>query len=251
MDLPGRPEIPADLEWVQPSARCTLLAKQKASVQMVEHLLSAFAGLGVDNARVEVNGPEIPVGDGSASEPVRKIEEAGIVELKAARKRIAIAEPIYWSQEDIHLVALPSPDFRISYTLHYPQSPLIRSQYFSFDFSAPRYKFDLAPSRTFCLYEEIAPMVEKGLLRGGGLDQALVIQGEKILNPEGARFSDEMVRHKVLDLIGDLSLLGAPILGHIVAIRSGHASNVAFAAKIREQTQTASRRTRAKRRSVA
>ncbi|HEX2582777.1 MAG TPA: UDP-3-O-acyl-N-acetylglucosamine deacetylase [Chlamydiales bacterium] len=234
IDLPGRPEIPATLDFVSGTPRCTCLARENASVQMVEHLLSALYGFGIDALRIEVDGPEIPAGDGSAREYVRLIEEAGIRILEAPKKVILIEQPVYWSQGDIQIIGLPSPEFRISYTLHYPQSPLIRSQFYSFK---DRYKEEIASCRTFSLYEEIAPFIEKGLIKGGGLDNALVIQGDRILNPEGTRFPDEMVRHKVLDLMGDLSLLGAALQGHILSVRSGHTANVAFAKLLHRASQ--------------
>jgi len=196
---------------------------------MVEHLLSALYAYGIDNARIELEGPELPAGDGSAQLFVDMIEKSGLAVQQKPRKFIRVSEPIYWSEGDIHLIALPSPDFRVSYTMHYPHSPLLRSQYYAFALQPLRYKAEIAPCRTFSLYEEIVPFIEKGIIKGGGLENALVIQGGRILNPDGARFEDEMVRHKILDLIGDLALIGAPLLAHIVAVRSGHSSNVAFA----------------------
>lgn len=231
-DLPGNPEIPARLQYVSGTPRCTCLVNGEGSVQMVEHLLSSFRGVGLDNVRVDVRGPEIPIGDGSAQQLVQLIEQVGLQNQDQSRRVLRITDPIYWSQGETHLVALPFPGFRITYTLHYPHSPLIQTQYFSQTLTERFYKTEIAQCRTFSLYEEIAPMMERGLLKGGGLENALVIQGDRVLNPGGARFPDEMVRHKVLDLIGDLALLGAPIEGHIISIRSGHAGNVAFAKEI-------------------
>lgn len=228
VDLPGHPEIPAILEAVVPSSRCTKLAVGGASVQMVEHLLSAISGLGIDNLLIEVEGPEIPAVDGSSLPFVLALEEAKI-SLQATKKRIRkIQTPVHWSEGDVHLVALPSEEFRLSYTLHYPQSKLIGSQFYSIALDPEKYKNEIAPCRTFSLYEEIAPFIAKGLLKGGGLENALVIKEDKIANPDGARFPDEMVRHKILDLIGDLALIGTPFLGHVIAIRSGHASHISF-----------------------
>jgi len=228
-DLPGKPEIPALLSFVREAPRCTRLASAKASVLMVEHLLSAFYAYGIDNARIEVEGPEIPVADGSSQIFVDLIEKTGLAIQQSSRKYVRISQPIYWSEGEVHLIALPSNEFRVSYTMHYPHSPLLRSQYYSLALQPLRYKAEIAPCRTFSLYEEILPFIEKGIIKGGGLENALVIQGGRILNPEGARFEDEMVRHKILDLIGDLALIGTPLLAHIIAIRSGHSSNVAFA----------------------
>lgn len=228
MDLPGKPEIPARLSFVRETPRCTRLAHENASIYMVEHILSALGALQVDNVRVEVNGPEIVAGDGSANHFVDLIEKAGLQTQNAPRKFIKITKPIYWSEGEVHLVALPADEFRLSYTMHYPQSPLLRSQYYSFLLSPERFKNEIASCRTFSLYEEILPFIEKGMIKGGGLENALVIKGDQIMNPGGVRFPDEMVRHKILDLIGDLTLVG-PILGHIISVRSGHASNVALA----------------------
>ena len=228
-DLLSKPEIPALLSYVREAPRCTRLATPNASILMVEHLLSALYAYGIDNARIEVEGPEIPAADGSSQLFVDLIEKTGLVSQEYPKRYARISDPIYWSEGEVHLVALPSDEFRVSYTMHYPHSPLLRSQYYSFVLQPLRYKAEIARCRTFSLYEEILPFIEKGGIRGGGLENALVIQGGRILNPEGARFEDEMVRHKILDLIGDLALIGTPLLAHVIAIRSGHSSNVAFA----------------------
>ncbi len=232
VDLPGKPRIPALLSFVREAPRCTRLANEKASILMVEHLMSALYAYGIDNAEIQVEGPELPAADGSALTFVDLIEKTGIAIQNTPRKFVAITQPIYWSNGDINLIALPAQEFRVSYTMHYPHSPLLRSQYYSFSLQPLRYKAEIASCRTFSLYEEIVPFIEKGIIKGGGLENALVIQGGRILNPEGARFEDEMVRHKILDLIGDLALIGFPLLAHIIAVRSGHSSNVAFAKTI-------------------
>ena len=237
MDLPGKPEIPALLDSVVEWPRCTKLGANQTTVQMVEHLLSALSAYGIDNLRIEIMGPEIPAGDGSSLLFVEAIEEAGIQIQNAKRQFLKVETPIYYSSGHTTLIALPSDEYRISYTLHYPQSSLIGSQFYPFLVGTEQYKQEIAPCRTFSLYEEIAPFIEKGLLKGGGLENALVIRGDQIMNPEGARFPDEMVRHKVLDLMGDLSLIGSPILGHVIAIRSGHSHNLAFAKKIESACQ--------------
>jgi len=232
MDLPSKPEVPARLEFSVQAPRTTRLLKGEASVLTVEHLLSGLFGLGIDNLDIEVQGPEIPILDGSAKEFVRLIEEAGIQPLSIPKKIIRIESPIYWSEGNIHLVALPSSESRFSYTLHYPHSPVLRSQYHSYTFNPETYKTEIAMCRTFTLYEDIAPMIEQGLLKGGGLDNGVVIQGGQVLNPGGLRDFLEPVKHKILDLMGDLSLLGGVVQGHILAVRSGHASNMAFAHEI-------------------
>lgn len=232
VDLPGKPEIPAHLSFVREAPRCTRLANGSASIHMVEHLLSALGAMGVDNARIEVGGPEILAADGSAKLFVELIEKASLEVQSVPRKVIKITEPLYWSEGEVHLVALPADEFRLTYTMHYPQSPLLRSQYYTVLLTPSRFKEEIASCRTFSLYEEILPFIERGMLKGGGLENALVIKGDQIMNPEGARFPDEMVRHKILDLIGDLTLVGVPIMGHIISVRSGHSSNTALAKMI-------------------
>lgn len=233
-DLPKIVELPAHLSFVRETPRCTRLANEKASIHMVEHLLSAVRAFGIDNLQVDLEGPEVPSGDGSSKLFIELLERAKLKSQKAKRRVIKIDKPIYYSEGDVHLVALPAEEFRISYTMHYPQSPLLGSQYYSAVITPELFKEEIAPCRTFSLYEEIVPFIEKGIIKGGGLDNALVIQGNRIMNPGGARFPNEMVRHKVLDLIGDLSLVGAPILGHIISICSGHATNIAFARMIQQ-----------------
>jgi UDP-3-O-[3-hydroxymyristoyl] N-acetylglucosamine deacetylase len=229
VDLPHQPELPARLEYVQATPRCTLIGDGKISIQTVEHLLSALSAYDIDNAIIEISGSEVPIFDGSALEFVEMIEKAGVCELDQEKKAVKIQSPLFWSQGDIHLIALPSDVLRISYTLHYPHSTAIGTQYYSFVLSPEAFKKEIAPCRTFSVYEEIAPMIEKGLVKGGSLTNAVIIKENKILNSEGLRFPDEMVRHKVLDLIGDLSLVPVSFVAHIIAIRAGHSSNNAFA----------------------
>ena len=232
VDLAGKPKIPARLAHVLDAVRTTRLANEAASVNMVEHLLSALYAAEIDNVLIEVTGPEIPACDGSAKPFIDLLEQAGTAIQMESRSVLKIERPVFWSSQDIQLVALPCEQFRISYTLHYPGSLLPGSQFYTFSFQREGYKAEIAPSRTFSLYEEIAPFIEKGYIKGGGVENAVVIKDDKVLNPEGARFKDEMVRHTILDLIGDLSLIGRPIKAHILAIRSGHASNVAFAKEL-------------------
>jgi UDP-3-O-[3-hydroxymyristoyl] N-acetylglucosamine deacetylase len=233
-DLPHAPPIPATIAHVQEGLRCTVLGLEGTSVQTVEHLLAALAGLGIRNAKIEISGPEVPIFDGSSLPFVEKFQAAGLEPIE--EKNVArLAEPLFWSKGDLHLVALPSDEYRISYTLHYPNSPYLRSQYFSLPIQRDTFITELAPCRTFSLYEEIAPLIEKGVLKGGGLENGVVIKDNAVLNPEGVRFPDEMVRHKMVDLVGDLSLVGFPFLAHIIAIRCGHSANHAFAQQLVNQ----------------
>jgi UDP-3-O-[3-hydroxymyristoyl] N-acetylglucosamine deacetylase len=201
-------------------------------------VLAALAAFGVDNILIQVDGPEIPIFDGSSIEFVSMIEESGVAYLDSDAPVLSIQKPVYWSQGDIHIVAIPSDEYRISYTLCYPQSELIKSQFYSFLVSPEAFKNEIASSRTFSLYEEIMPFIEKGFLKGGSLDNAVIIKDHKVMNPDGLRHSDEMVRHKILDMLGDLFLLGFNLKAHIIAIRSGHYANNAFAKELYNQVKT-------------
>ncbi len=229
VDLENSPDIPAHVDFVQESSRCTRIGSQGVSITMVEHLVSALYACEIDNALIEVKGPEIPGSDGSSLAFVNLFNEVGVQPQDKPANLIEIEQTVSWSQGSIHLIAIPSKEFKLSYTMHYPQSKLLGSQYYSLVLSPDRYRQEIAPCRTFSLYEEIIPLLEKGLIKGGALANAVVIKEDKIVNPEGTRFPNEMVRHKVLDLIGDLSLVGSRIRAHIIAICSGHASNIAFA----------------------
>lgn len=231
-DLPNRPQLPAKLQHVQATPRCTILGMGGVVVQTVEHLLSALCACGVDNALIEIDGAELPIFDGSAKEFVEQIEAVGVCEQEEPKVVYRLAAPISWSQGDVHLIALPSDEYRITYTLFYPHSSIVGTQYYSVQVNEDRFKKEIAPCRTFCIYEEVAPLVEKGLIKGGGLENAVIIKDNRVANPGGLRFPDEMVRHKILDMVGDLSLMGFSFLAHIIAIRSGHSSNVAFAKQI-------------------
>lgn len=229
VDLPGRPVIPARLEFVRDTFRSTRLANDAASLCMVEHLLAALSAYEIDNVRIEVEGPEIPAIDGSSKAFAEMLDEAGICMQEEPKEILIVEKPVSWSEGSIHLIALPSTEFRISYTLNYPQSKLIGSQYYSFQVSRDGFKAEIAPCRTFALYEEIAPFIERGFIKGGRLENAVIVKGDNVLNPEGLRFPNEMVRHKILDLIGDLKLIGKTLRAHIISICSGHTSNIALA----------------------
>lgn len=234
IDLADQPIIPAAVEYVQETERSTTIGIGSCRVQTVEHILAAVHAYQIDNLCIQLTDGEPPIADGSSQIFVNMIEEAGLEDLGVTRNIIALKTPIHFSHGASHLVALPSDDFRISYTLHYPNTPLIRSQYFSVIVSPNNFKEQIACCRTFALYEEITYLIENGLIRGGSLDNAVVIKEDGILSKDGLRFQDEMVRHKILDLIGDLSLVGVPFLAHIIAIRTGHAANVELGKKLGE-----------------
>ena len=235
IDLPFKPIIPVAVEYVKDTTRRTTLGKGNVEIQAVEHLLSALHALEIDNIIIEVSGPEIPICDGSALSYIQLLQKAGIQEQMANKNVLEILQPIFLSDDQTHLVALPAQQFQITYTLHYPHSAYIRSQHFSYKQDSEKFIKEIAPSRTFALYEEIQYLLQKNMIPGGGLNNAVIIQDDKVMNSEGVRFADEMVRHKILDLMGDLTLVGMGLRCHIIAIHTGHSSNVAFA-KLLKQT---------------
>ena len=232
IDLPSRPRIEARLENVQSTPRCTILGNADGSVQTVEHLLAALYASGITSALIQISGPEVPILDGSSFPFSELLKQAGFHDYPEKSPILKLKSPVFWSQGDIHIAALPSCQYRLSYTLHYPHARAIGTQFYSYVLDQESFKKEIAPCRTFSVYEEIAPMIEKGLLKGGSLENAVIIKGDTVVNPDGLRFNDEMGRHKVLDLIGDLSLVPVPFLAHIIAVRSGHTSNVAFAKEL-------------------
>lgn len=232
VDLPLKPTIPARLEYVSDTPRTTILSKDGVRVQTIEHLMATLRAYGVDNVVVEISGPEVPIFDGSAMEFVSLVEKAELCTLDTCKTPIKLDAPLFWSAGSIFLIALPAEEMRLSYTLHCPDVPFIGTQFYSFPLDPEGFKREIAPCRTFSIYEEIAPLIEKGGIKGGSIDTAVVIKEGKLLNPDGLRFSNEMTRHKILDLIGDLALIPVPFLAHVIAIRSGHASNYAFAKEL-------------------
>ncbi len=228
IDLPGAPRISMSLSHVQGTPRCTIIGQGECSFQTVEHLMAALYAYEIGDLLVSLSGPEIPIFDGSSVPFIEMLEEAGLV--KQGEKRVfALKSPVYFSKGDTHIVAIPSEETRITYTLHYPHSKCIGTQFFSAPLTKDFFCSEIAPCRTFSVYEEVFPLIEKGLLRGGSLENALVIKDEKVMNPEGLRLPFEMVRHKILDMMGDLYLMGISFSAHILAVRSGHYANNAFA----------------------
>lgn len=232
VDLPGQPVIPATFEYVCENTRNTTLGIQNIRIHTVEHVLAAIKAFNIDNVIIEIDGIEPPVGNGSSDIFVGMIEEGGIQEQNATVPVVRLSQPVYWSEGEIHIVAIPNDCYRISYTLNYPETRLLKSQYYSFALTSELFKKEIASCRTFSLYEEVSILMDQGLIKGASLDNAVVIKDDTILSKGGLFFPDEMVRHKILDMIGDLSLLGFDLQAHVIAIRSGHASNVAFARKL-------------------
>jgi UDP-3-O-[3-hydroxymyristoyl] N-acetylglucosamine deacetylase/3-hydroxyacyl-[acyl-carrier-protein] dehydratase len=237
-DLNPPVRIPATIDHVTPRPRRTTLKSGDVTIDTLEHCMSAIAGLRIDNATIEINGPELPCGDGSAAVFAEPILEAGVVEQDAARKVFKIREPIVIEEPDCMIAAMPcdAEGMRVVYDLDYgPNANRIRHQTFSFNVAEGNYLADIAPARTFALSEEAAQLQAAGLCRHLTPRDILVIGEDGRPIDNAYRFDDEPVRHKVLDVIGDLSLIGAPIQARILAVRSGHGLNRKLAIKIREQ----------------
>jgi UDP-3-O-[3-hydroxymyristoyl] N-acetylglucosamine deacetylase len=215
-------EIRARWENTVESARCTVLADSAGiSVGTVEHLMAALAGAGIDNAIVELDGPEVPIMDGSAAPFVFLIECAGIAEQDTGRRAIKVLKPVSVVAQGASASLSPDCGFTMSFEIDY-ESPAIRRQGISMTIDTGSFKTELSRARTFGLIEEVAHLREAGLARGGSLDNVVVVNGDQVLNSGGLRYDDEFVRHKLLDAVGDLYLAGAPIIGHFRGTRSGH-----------------------------
>ena len=205
------------------SARCTALSDgEVTSVGTVEHLMAALAGTEIDNAIVELDGPEVPIMDGSAAPFVFLIECAGIVEQDAPRRAIEVLKSVSVVADGAMAVLSPDHRFSMSFEIDF-ESSLIRRQVKSVVVDVGAFKSELSRARTFGLLDEVSRLREAGLARGGSLDNVIVVNGDQVLNTGGLRYDDEFVRHKMLDAVGDLYLAGAPIIGHFRGVRSGHA----------------------------
>ena len=214
-------EIPATPEHVAHVSYATTLMKSGVMISTVEHLLSALSGCGVDNAMIEVDSLEVPILDGSSRRWVELIEAAGIVEQEAPRGYLQVLKRIEVREKNRRMSIEPSDEFRITCEIDFPH-PLIGLQRREISFINGNYIKEIASARTFGFVEEVALLQQNGLARGGSLENAIALTRDGILNPEPLRFEDEFVRHKILDIIGDLALCGMPILGHVRASRSGH-----------------------------
>ena len=209
----------------------TVLGKGDVRISTVEHLLSALAAYGIDNLHIDIDGPEVPIMDGSAAPFASIIEEAGQRRHPQSRKFLAIRQPVSVIDGEKRISIIPSRFFRITFDIAF-QHPCIALQQRSVKVTPAGFRRDLAPARTFGFLRDVEMLKAAGLARGGSLENAIVVDDERILNPEGLRFQDEFVRHKILDAIGDLSLIGYPILGHVRAFKAGHDVNHQLVQKI-------------------
>ncbi len=233
VDLDGKPEIEALIENVSETNRSTTLAKGNVKVHTVEHVLAALAGYGVDNAVIELDANEPPIADGSSREFCKIIQTAGIVTLNEKKDFFTPTAPIEIHLGETVMTLFPDEAFKITCTSADKKGRF--TQFYSTEVTPKTWEKDLAHARTFCFYEEIEFLIKNGLIKGGSLENAVVIRDDAVLTTEPLRYPEEFVRHKMLDIIGDLSLLGKPIRGHVIAVRPGHAGNCELVRKIVEQ----------------
>lgn len=233
-DLADEPVIDADVAHVKTVERATTLVEGSAKVQTVEHVLSALTGMGVDNCLIEMDASEPPIGDGSAKQYVELIKQAGIEDQLVPRKCYEVTEPIHIETKNGSLMTIvPDSKFRVSCTNVGPDGRF--TQFYSTEITPEIYEKEIAAARTFVFYEDVKPLMDKGLIKGGSLENAVVIRGEQVLSKEPLRFKDEFVRHKVLDIVGDLSLFGRTIKGHIIAVKPGHGPNTELCKALAKQ----------------
>ena len=238
VDLPDSPVVKANTANVMESSRKlrrTSLSCNGAEVHTVEHILSALSGMMIDNIKVEINGPELPGFDGSALPFVELIKKAGIQSQPEHKRTFTVKDPIWLEENDTVLAILPDSELKISYMLSYDH-PLLRSQYVSVVITPETYEKEIAPTRTFCLEAEAEELRRQGLGKGANFENTLVVGKDGVVKNK-LRFSDEFARHKVSDLMGDLYLLGMPLKGHVIAVKSGHPLNVRLLQKIRQQQE--------------
>ena len=236
-DIPQSPEIPALIEYVVETARGTTLGRdfngQMVKSHTVEHVLAAIASLEIDNIRVEMDNNEPPIGDGSSRPFLDILKKAGTVELDAPRQYFDLPKVVSVNDGSVQLVASPSNELRISFTIDF-EHHILRSQYASFPINGEIFDKELADARTFCLARDVEHLRAQGLIKGGSLQSAVVIGEKGIENKEPLRYPDEFVRHKILDLLGDLTLLGRPLRAHVISIKSGHRSNVKLVQELKK-----------------
>jgi UDP-3-O-[3-hydroxymyristoyl] N-acetylglucosamine deacetylase len=214
--------LAASVDHLVATELCTAISGNGFQVKTIEHVLAALAGLNVDNAYVDIDASEAPVMDGSSAPFVRLIESAGVVSQNRLRSFLKITRPLEIVDGSRRIRIEPASTPRITYTIHYDH-PLIQTQTYAYEHSSRAFASDIAGARTFGFLQEVEALWARGLGRGGNLENTVVLSQDGILNESGLRFTDEFVRHKVLDLIGDFSLLGLPFIGHLIAVRSGHA----------------------------
>ena len=220
-DLPGAPRISAKLDNVVDTRHATTIGVGNARVSTIEHLMAAVMAMGIDNIDIEVDCPEAPIMDGSAAPLVYLLKTAGIRNQRKLRRFVFITKPIHVSEGDKEIVALPATHLQIDYQIDFDH-PLLNDQRYRFLQSAAAFEKEISRARTFGFLHEVELLKKNGLALGGSLENAVVLNEFNVMNPDGLRYQDEFVRHKILDFIGDISLFGAPVIGQFVAHKGGH-----------------------------
>lgn len=234
VDLPDQPFIDADVSKVQTVERATTLAEGSVKVHTVEHILSALTGLGIDNALIEMDANEPPIGDGSSAPYVALIQSVGRTEQEQPARVWEIREPIHFdNKQGSTITIVPDKEFRVSVTNVGPEGRF--TQFFTTVVTPEIYEKEIAPARTFVYYEDVKPLLDKGLIKGGSIENAVVVRGEEIMSKEPMRFTNEFARHKALDLIGDLMLGGKRITGHVICVAPGHGPNTQMASILKAE----------------
>lgn len=232
LDL-GGVEIPASVAHLAGIQYATVLSRDRASVETVEHLLGALIGMGVDNVLVDLSHPEVPIMDGSAAPFVYLIHEAGLRTLPVPRRYVRVTRPVTLANGNKRIAVYPSEQFKVTYSISF-NHPLLRHQARTFHVTEESFAEEIAPARTFGFLKDVEQMRQQGLALGGSLENAVVLSETGVLN-NTLRFEDEFVRHKILDAIGDLALLGYPIIGHLVVHRGGHGLHTALTARLLDE----------------
>src|SRR4026209_1136906 len=232
----GDHEVPATVHNLAGIQLATGLARNEVSVETGEHLLAALVSVGIDNVIVELNSPEVPIMDGSVAPFIYLIHEAGVKRLQTPRTYLKIVRPISISRGDKRIALFPSDHFKVTYSIIYDH-PLLRHQSRTLRITEESFIEEVAPARTFTFLKDVEMLRQNGLALGGSLENAIVLGETGVLN-NALRFEDEFVRHKILDAVGDLALVGFPVIGHLVGHRAGHALHTEFVAKILEETQS-------------
>jgi UDP-3-O-[3-hydroxymyristoyl] N-acetylglucosamine deacetylase/3-hydroxyacyl-[acyl-carrier-protein] dehydratase len=230
-DLPENPAVEVNVSsYVEAPLRTTIGIKEGVYVHTIEHVMAALSGLQIDNIIIELEGEEFPEIDGSSLPFVKLLQEAGLKDSKEPKKHIELKKPICIRENDAYLIAFPSKDFNVSFTLEYKHS-FIKSQYASFKITEKNFIENIAPARTFCLESDVQELLKRGLGKGGSLENTVLVGDKGVVNGK-LRFDNEFVRHKISDLIGDLYLLGRPLKAGIIAAKSGHKLNIKLAEEI-------------------
>lgn len=224
-------EIPASWKYVQRVSYATSLMRQGVLISTTEHLLSTLYSMGIDNAYVEIDNLEVPILDGSGRPFVDLLREAGLRTSRRRRRYLSVLRPVSLEGQGKRITILPAENFKLTCHVYF-KHPMVSGQSLSMEVTPENYARELAPARTFGFAPELNQMRDMGLIRGATLESAVCFTDDSVMNPDGLRYPDEPCRHKALDLIGDLALIGKPLRGHVIAERAGHAMHVALVAKI-------------------